>query len=167
MKSNFPFYCSSLCLLLTCLLRKAIFVTAGEKRVGSCVSRLIRVSNACFLGDKKKKIGSAVKGSFYVDGDSFYSPGVLIQMREAKVLGDRYLALQSKNVKCCCKAECKSFSLKCFTVAVQFLHHRFSLVKSVHICFKTHRSLLLPINRMQRGIYLLHAWGLSVVFPQQ
>lgn len=54
MKSNFLFYCSSLCLLLTCLLRKAIFVTAGEMRVGSCMSCLIRVSNGCFLGDKKK-----------------------------------------------------------------------------------------------------------------
>lgn len=87
-------------------------------------SRFLRVpfnqSFKCLFSRGRKKIGSAVKGSFYVDGDSFYSPGVLIQMREAKVLGDRYLALQSKNVKCCCKAECKSFSLECFTVAVQF-----------------------------------------------
>lgn len=77
MKSNFLFYCSSLCLLLTCLLRKAGFVTTGEKREGSCMSRLIRVSNGCFLGDQKK-IRSAVKGSFYVDGDSFYSVRVII-----------------------------------------------------------------------------------------
>lgn len=64
MKSNFLFYCSSLCLLLTCLLREAIFVTAGEKRVGSCVSRLIRVSNGCFLGDEKKKNQVSSQGIF-------------------------------------------------------------------------------------------------------
>lgn len=67
MKSNFLFYWSSLCLFLMCLLREAIFVTAGEKQVVSCASHLI----GCFLGDKKKKIRSAIKGSFNVDGNSF------------------------------------------------------------------------------------------------
>lgn len=51
MKSNFLFYWSSLCLFLMCLLREAIFVTAGEKQVVSFASHLI----GCFLGDKKKK----------------------------------------------------------------------------------------------------------------
>lgn len=79
MKSNFHFYYSSLCLLLMCLLRKGIFVIAGERRVGSCASCLSRVSNGCFLGDQKKeKGGSAVKGSFYVAVDGFCSAGVII-----------------------------------------------------------------------------------------
>lgn len=47
-----------------CLLREAIFVTAGEKQVGSCAPYLI----SCFKGTKKQV---SSQGIFYVDGNCY------------------------------------------------------------------------------------------------